>query len=189
MAIAARNTWYWKQMRPGGVPSLERKYPDENHEIAAPAEPSSTRKNAESASTRTWNGRSGRPSGSVAASCGAPIARNATTASATPTAAPAGNSTRLTMRSRRSAAMPSAPIASHATMAARISVEAEGVTGTAAGSRAVRGARGGAGSFHAHSGDGPRVRREKENARTLARCGEHHPLGQAELHLARREVG
>ena len=24
-AIAARNAWYWKQMSPGGVPSLERK--------------------------------------------------------------------------------------------------------------------------------------------------------------------
>ena len=58
--------------------------------------PSSSRKNADSESRRRWNGRSGRPSGSIVACGGAPIARNATTASARPTAAPAGNSTRLT---------------------------------------------------------------------------------------------
>ena len=42
-----------------------------------PRRPSSSRKNADSASRRRWNGRSGRPSGSTAVCGGAPIAQPA----------------------------------------------------------------------------------------------------------------
>ena len=44
-------------------------------------------------------------------------------------------------------------------------------------------------SFDAHAGLCAVVGSEQENAGTVARCGEHHALGQAEFHLARRQVG
>src|SRR6185436_14104506 len=46
--------------------------------------------------------------------------------------------------------------------------------------------------LYAHARLRTRIRRDEEYARSLSRifrrCGEHHALGDAELHLARREV-
>ena len=61
-------------------------------ETPAATAPSRTRKNAASASSRKWNGKSGSPSGSTATCGGCAIAASATAASASPSAAPAGKS-------------------------------------------------------------------------------------------------
>ena len=50
--MLARNTWYWKQSSPGGVPSPRRKYPAANSEIPTEAAPSIARKTLASASRR-----------------------------------------------------------------------------------------------------------------------------------------
>ena len=86
--------------------------------MATEAPPSSSRKTADSASRRRWNGRSGRPSGNTIAAGGASMAYPATMASASATAAPTGNSARLMKRRSRGRTSPSAPMASHATIAA-----------------------------------------------------------------------
>jgi len=77
--------------------------------------PSSSRKNPDSASTRTWNGMSGRPAGRIAALSGAPIAHNPAAASASATRAPAGNSTPVITCGARMNASPMPPSAIHAT--------------------------------------------------------------------------
>src|SRR5689334_12880773 len=43
--------------------------------------------------------------------------------------------------------------------------------------------------FHAHAGFGPGIRRDEEYARTVSGGCQHHPLGDAELHPARLQVG
>src|SRR6185503_10452277 len=42
--------------------------------------------------------------------------------------------------------------------------------------------------FHAHAGLGPGIRRNEEYARTIPGRGQHHPFGDAELHLAGFQV-
>src|SRR5437899_12755084 len=90
--------------------------------IHAPAAPSSSRKHADRESTRKRNGRSGSPSGRTVDCGSGPIAKKATTASANPTAAPAGNNARPTNARLRGRTRPKAPIAIHAPTAARTSV-------------------------------------------------------------------
>src|SRR5262245_42124001 len=43
-------------------------------------------------------------------------------------------------------------------------------------------------SFYAHARERPAIRRDEENARAVSRGGEDHALGDAELHLARRQI-
>src|SRR5882762_2871260 len=71
--------------------------------------PNSSRKNPDSASMRTWNGRSGRPAGRIAALGGAPIAHSPVTASASDTSAPTGNAAPVMSRGVRINASPITP--------------------------------------------------------------------------------
>ncbi len=68
--------------------------------------PSSSRKNPDSASMRTWNGRSGRPAGRIAALGGAPIAHNPVSRQRSDTSAPTGNATPVMSRGVRINASP-----------------------------------------------------------------------------------
>src|SRR5215213_1384661 len=43
-------------------------------------------------------------------------------------------------------------------------------------------------SFYAHAGLGPAIRRNEKYPRFIPRGSENHALGDAELHLARREI-
>jgi len=71
--------------------------------------PSSSRKNPDNASRRTWNGRSGRPAGRIALLGGAPIAHRPIAASASDTSAPAGNTAPVMSRGARMHASPITP--------------------------------------------------------------------------------
>src|SRR5712692_9366660 len=71
--------------------------------------PNSSRKNPDSASMRTWNGRSGRPAGRNAAQGGAPIAHSPVAASASDTSAPTGNAAPVMSRGVRINASPITP--------------------------------------------------------------------------------
>src|SRR6185437_10774784 len=101
--------------------------------MQALAQPSSSRKNADSASIRTWNGRSGRPSGRTISRGASASAIAAKAASNTPAMAPAGKNTRTTRRSR-GLIMQIAPSASQATTMASTPCSASNVpvSGTSA---------------------------------------------------------
>src|SRR3970282_1195275 len=103
------------------------------------------------------------------------MASSAAAARPRPTIAPAGYRTRVAQPTLPARARPSAPIRSQAHASARTSC-----SGVASIPPDL---------FHAHAGLCAGTRGNEEDARPLARGGEHHALGDAELHLARREVG
>ena len=82
---------------------------------------------------RTWNGRSGSPSGSTVEAGSVPMAKSATTASARPTAALAGNSMWLMNGRLRGRTSPTAPIAIQAAIPARTRSSACKSTGARSG--------------------------------------------------------
>ncbi len=84
------------------------------------------RKKAESASMRTWNGRSGRPSGRISAAEGWKIALSPAPASSSPTSAPAGYSARVAHVALEERTRPSAPSTIHAQASARTWCRGEG---------------------------------------------------------------
>src|SRR6266702_5649659 len=80
------------------------------------------------------------------------------------------------LRGRKS---PSTPIASQAAIAAMTRFSAVATTTCRARRRA---------SLDAHAGRRTRIGCQKKDAGTVARGGKHHAFGNAEFHLARREV-
>ncbi len=97
-AHAARNKWYWRQSRPGSVPSPRRKYPAPKSEIPADAAPEQKQKHVAQRVAPQVHGEVGQTQAKHPLLGGAVMLRAAVAAMATPTAAPSGNRTWATSR-------------------------------------------------------------------------------------------